>query len=296
MKNERDRVLNIESGMPENMPRTLVFCVSAGSAEQCRDELAACRAQITQEGLNMRVLLHEDDELPETPEYSSLYIADAGGLCSRIRQAGGAVCGYLHEENAQDRFEGTAYLLARPDQLDLDAFRKIYQRLRGLPWTIAVTPRCIIREMKTDDLDAICRLYEDEDARRFLTPPGPDREEQVQLLAAYIEKVYGLYGYGYWIVEDRADRRVIGRMGFGLPGQDSACPDFGYLIDRQYRRKGYAYEAALAALSYMKENLDISEIEAHTDPKNTASAALLQKLGFHIKSHEAGRLVYTRTL
>ena len=277
-------------------PAALVFCVSRAGMEICRGELEACRAQMAAEGIDVQVRVYDDDEAPERPEPSVLYLADSGALCRRIRQAGGMACGYLHAGNRQDRFEGTLYLLSEPDQVEPDSFLKIYQRLRGYPWTIAVTKRCVIREMRTDDLDALYRLYDDDAARRFLAPLSGNREEEKQMLAAYIEKVYGMYGYGYWMVTDRVTGRVLGRVGFGLPGKDSAGPDFGYLIAGDCRRQGYALEAARAVLAYAKENLDFFEIEAHTDPENIASTALLQRLGFTLKAHEGGQMVYSLVL
>ena len=56
--------------------------------------------------------------------------------------------------------------------------------------------------------------------------------------------------------------------------------ELGYLIDRDYRRMGFAYEACSAILTYAFEKLGIEEVCVRIDAYNEASAGLAGTLGF----------------
>ena len=56
-----------------------------------------------------------------------------------------------------------------------------------------------MREFTVDDLDGIYALY-DGQARQYLEPPSADRAREREVLEAYIDRIYGLYGFGHWAV------------------------------------------------------------------------------------------------
>ena len=53
----------------------------------------------------------------------------------------------------------------------------------------------------------------------------------------------------------------------------------GYMIDPDFQRKGIAYEVLTAIIDYA-QNFDIKKLIAKIDERNTASIALIKKLGF----------------
>ncbi|RZA31471.1 MAG: N-acetyltransferase [Lysobacteraceae bacterium] len=61
--------------------------------------------------------------------------------------------------------------------------------------------------------------------------------------------------------------------------QNRRC-EIGYALGSPYWGKGYAFEALAAALDYGFHELRLNRVEADIDPRNTASAALLERLGF----------------
>ena len=64
----------------------------------------------------------------------------------------------------------------------------------------------------------------------------------------------------------------------GLP--ESGAPEVGYGLDADYWNRGYATEAADALCAWALAQPDVTAVEAETDPGNTASQRVLQKLGF----------------
>jgi RimJ/RimL family protein N-acetyltransferase len=95
---------------------------------------------------------------------------------------------------------------------------------------------------------------------------------------AYIAR----HGFGYWVVERQADRRVIGMA--GLWDTFDGYP-FGTRIQVGWRLasdawgQGYATEAARAALDYGFDVLKLPEVIAITARSNLASQAVMGRIG-----------------
>lgn len=208
-----------------------------------------------------------------------LYVTDSTAYAERLRRGGFAVCGWRHEGNRQETFEGIRYIVMEPDQLEADSYCKIWQRIRHLPWTILQTERMIVRELTPSDLPDLYRLY-DEKALRYLMPLSKNHEEEASYLASYIEKVYGFYGYGSWALIEKATGGLIGRAGFTPPAHQGEPDEIGYLIRSDKRSLGYASEAVRAILEYGRKYLGIDDVLALIQKDNEASIHLARSLGF----------------
>jgi RimJ/RimL family protein N-acetyltransferase len=56
--------------------------------------------------------------------------------------------------------------------------------------------------------------------------------------------------------------------------------EIGYGIVREHWRQGYMFEAVSTVIKFAFEDLALNRLEADIDPRNTASARSLEKLGF----------------
>lgn len=162
----------------------------------------------------------------------------------------------------------------------------VWKRHYKVPWVIAVTDRLLIRESAMADLPRLFAIYHEERGNPDVKPFSGQPEEE---LRAYIETRYPLYGYGLWSVVEKASRLVIGRVGFedlriasGNPDTDCVreVPELAYLIDGQFRRQGYAKEAACAVLAYARGELGFGEVYLRASKENAASQRLAAGLGF----------------
>ena len=159
---------------------------------------------------------------PIQPE-NTLILCDSGERIRTLQKMGFCTAGYSHAGNRSEQFRGVSYIIQEPDLVDFDSYEKIYERGAGLPWTILKTRRCLVREFTVDDLEGIYSLYDDR-ARMFLEPPSEDRAHEREILKAYIERIYGLYGFGHWAVLT-TDAAAPGKMDAALPGTaDAAAP------------------------------------------------------------------------
>lgn len=174
----------------------------------------------------------------------------------------------------------TDYVAEDASCLDSDYVEGVYRRCHSLPWEIAQTEHLLIRETSEEDLSELLQIYQDEELLRFL-PAMEDYESEYQKLLAYQKNIYGLLEFGIWTVLLKESNAVIGRVGFELKEYEGeVLPDLGYAIAADYRRKGYAKEACLAAIDWMREHSGYKQISCRISEKNQASLALAKSLAF----------------
>ena len=156
----------------------------------------------------------------------------------------------------------------------------IYKRFFHIPWTILETERCVLREMTPKDLDALYEVYADPEISRYTEALYEDREQELAYMKDYIEHVYRFCGLGIWVIVEKQINRLIGRAGLAFrDGYDT--PEIGFIIGKEYQRRGYAYEVCRAILKYCK-GLDMKTIRVIYQKENRASEELCKKLGFVI--------------
>lgn len=90
------------------------------------------------------------------------------------------------------------------------------------------------------------------------------------------------HGFGFWVVERKADGRVIGMTGLwhapdNLP--EAGKVEVGWRLAAEVWGQGYATEAARAALDHGFKVLELPEIVAWTARTNLASQAVMRRIG-----------------
>jgi len=148
------------------------------------------------------------------------------------------------------------------------------------------TPRLIIRELQTGDVDGMFAMDSDAEVHRYLgnqhyTDIAQSRENIDIIRQQYLEN-----GIGRWamLLKDSGD--FVGWTGFKQMRQmvngHVDHYDFGYRLARRHWGKGLASEGARAALDYGIEVLGLRDIYAMTDVGNEASRHILESLGFNL--------------
>ena len=64
----------------------------------------------------------------------------------------------------------------------------------------------------------------------------------------------------------------------------------GYAVDVDHQGRGYATEAATAAIQFAFQELGLHRIETSYQPENSASGRVLRKLGFVVEGYSRDRL------
>lgn len=208
-----------------------------------------------------------------------LYVTDDKSRAEELKRNGEAVLIYFHAGNAGEDFSEFHFGVEAPEQVDAVYAERVYRRLKGLPWTILETERCVIRETTEEDVEDFFRIYGDPAITRYTEGLYPDKEQEREYIREYIEKIYTFYEFGIWTVLEKESGAVIGRAGFSFrPGFDE--PELGFLIGTDRQRKGYAEEVCRAILAYGREELGFACVQAMVRTENEASLGLCDKLGF----------------
>lgn len=88
------------------------------------------------------------------------------------------------------------------------------------------------------------------------------------------------YHIQYWPIFELATNDLIGCCGIRPFNIEMQTYELGFHLRKQYWRMGYATEAAIAAINYSYEILNVTKLYAGHHPQNKASEKLLSKLGF----------------
>ncbi len=211
---------------------------------------------------------------------ATICLTTSPDMAKQMQGLGIAVLGFQAQE--QEMMQAN-YVVLSLEQVTYRDFVRVFERHHGIPWQILETKRCFLREFCMDDLDDLFALYAKPHVTDFIEPLY-EYEQERQYEETYIERIYGFYGFGMWLVFEKETGELIGRAGleYREPCQEGEV-ELGYLIAPDHWRKGYATEVCKAILSYAKDQLDMERIISHVDEKNVASRQFLEKMGFHGK-------------
>ena len=174
------------------------------------------------------------------------------------------------------------YIIDSLGEVSAGYMRLIYSRYAGKPYTVAVTEHLIIREMCLEDLDAMYDLYNSLSHCPYIEPLY-ERSREEEFTRNYIRDMYGFYQYGLWLLFDRETGSLVGRAGIENRVIDKElCRELGYLVDKRWQGRGFAYEASLAILEYARSELGLEEMYICTHINNKPSISLAKKLGFEL--------------
>ncbi|MCR4758126.1 MAG: GNAT family N-acetyltransferase, partial [Butyrivibrio sp.] len=208
-----------------------------------------------------------------------LVVTDKDSFAKKLMNAGVPVVGVSGDFNKDQEFDGLKYVFAEIDEVDIDSYVKAYQRYVGEPWFILETERLILRETTLEDVDEFYSLYKDPEMTQYMEGLFENPEDEKRYQKDYIDKVYGLMGFGIWTVIRKEDKRIIGRAGFSVRnGFDEI--ELGFLIGKEFQRKGYAFEACSAIMDYGKNILLFDKVQTLVKAENQVSIHICEKLGF----------------
>ena len=165
------------------------------------------------------------------------------------------------------------------DEIDQGFFLRTYERHFYIPWTIAETKRCIIREFSMQDLDALYDMYQEAGMTDYMEALYCYEEER-EYQKAYIENMYRFYGYGMWLVFEKETGELVGRAGIEHSEKLEGEFELGYAVRTKYQKQGYAFEACQAIIAYAATELEISKLHCLIQKDNTKSIKLAKKMGF----------------
>ncbi|HWF01886.1 MAG TPA: GNAT family N-acetyltransferase [Caulobacteraceae bacterium] len=142
--------------------------------------------------------------------------------------------------------------------------------------TVIETPRLLMRAPRIEDFDAWAQFCSDAETMRYLggalTRPAAWRNMLT------FTGAWRLQGFGYFSVIEKATGAWIGRVGPWFP---EAWPggEVGWGIARAHTGRGYAVEAATAAIDFVFDKLGWEQVIHVIDPDNQPSQAVAKRVG-----------------
>lgn len=238
--------------------------------------------------------------LRKTVDETEIVISTDTEYLRKLYQEGKPVILLINSENKSDDTSFARYAIEM-DEEDIDEIsdiltedycRLVIARCQNKPLIITRTDRITVRELSKEDALSVYDMYNSGEVP-FLEAFFKSLDEAREYLGKYIEEVYGFYGFGIWGIFETSDDKFIGLAGFsprdsmdidlGNESEYLISLEMGYALSKDYRKKGYAYEACNALLGYAKDNIEYSEIFVNINRDNKDAILLAKKLGLKIR-------------
>ncbi len=142
------------------------------------------------------------------------------------------------------------------------------------------TRRCVLRQWQDRDLAPWAAMNADPEVRRYFS--APLTTEQAAHEAALCRNAIAQRGWGLWALEVPGEFAFAGFVGLNVPHFDAPfvpAVEIGWRLPRAAWGRGYATEAAQAALEFAFTQLKLAEVVAMAVPTNAASLRVMQRLG-----------------
>ncbi len=139
------------------------------------------------------------------------------------------------------------------------------------------TERLLLRRWTGSDREPFAALNADprvmEHFPALLTP------QESAAMIARIEEHFERHGFGLWAVEIPGAAPCVGLSVPRFEARFTPCIEIGWRLAADYWGRGYATEAARAALAFGFETLGLAEILSFTATENARSRRVMERLG-----------------
>src|SRR5215469_4353248 len=160
---------------------------------------------------------------------------------------------------------------------------------------ILTTERLVLVPVTSADHADLLSHWTAPDVRRFLFDGAVLSPDEITSVIEDSARSFAAAGYGLWLVRERAGTDLVGTAGL-RPLEDLGLEIFYSLAPGSWGR-GYATEAARAVLEHALGSAGLPEVLAEVDEGNTASIAVIERLGmipFDVVPGELGPMIRYR--
>jgi RimJ/RimL family protein N-acetyltransferase len=146
------------------------------------------------------------------------------------------------------------------------------------------TERLRLRGHRLEDFPACAAMWADPAVSRQLGRKPFTEEESWTRFLRYLGHWFVL-GFGYWVVEEKASGDFAGEVGFAdykrdMQSSAKELPEIGWVLAKRAHGKGYATEAAMAAIRWGDGHFSPARTTCIISPDNLSSIRVAEKCGF----------------
>lgn len=143
------------------------------------------------------------------------------------------------------------------------------------------TERLTLRKFQLSDAEEMYRNWASNDeVTRFLTWPTHQSSHITASVVAAWVSAYEEPDTYQWCIEHKEAGEAIGSISVVSINPRVESLEIGYCIGKEYWNHGFTTEAVRAVKDFLFSKVAANRIEAHVDPRNQGSGAVLIKSGF----------------
>jgi RimJ/RimL family protein N-acetyltransferase len=169
----------------------------------------------------------------------------------------------------------TAQLSSSVGPMDLSAFHRFELR----------TDRLLIRLPRESDVAALHAYRSIPEVCRYVPfePQSPD--EVLARVRAAEAQLDADAPIAWAVMIDVDSESLVGDVILMTPSVEHHCGEVGYVVSPDHAGRGYATEAAAAAVDFGFGAVGMHRIIGRVDTRNTASARVLERIGMRREAH-----------
>jgi RimJ/RimL family protein N-acetyltransferase len=142
------------------------------------------------------------------------------------------------------------------------------------------TPRLTLRWLTDADVPALFEIHSHPEVMRYWASPPMQSMAEAEQMVARFQQGYQAGTALQLGIERKEDQMLLGSCALFSIYHTSRRGEIGYSLGRPHWGQGYMNEALKVFIGYLFDTLNFNRLEADIDPRNTASAKTLERLGF----------------
>jgi RimJ/RimL family protein N-acetyltransferase len=149
------------------------------------------------------------------------------------------------------------------------------------------TERLVLRPFEQGDVDALHAIHSDEENARYLYNEARTREQVQELIETKIAGA-SIRAEGDWLSAAaalRATGELVCDVSLNWVSEAHKQGEIGFIAHPAHHGHGYATEATRPLLAFAFEELGLHRVVGRLEPRNVASARVLEKLGMRREAH-----------
>lgn len=152
------------------------------------------------------------------------------------------------------------------------------------------TERLMLRWLDHGDAAAQFAIFSDPAVMRFINEPWTRIEQADETITRLLAGYHDGSGLTFGVIL-RQSGELIGNVNLHRFFDMNRRCEIGYALASAHQGRGYATEALTALIGHAFAALEQNRIEADIDPRNLASARVLERLGFCKEGHMRERWI-----
>lgn len=144
---------------------------------------------------------------------------------------------------------------------------------------LTLNSQYLLREQSPTDCKDFFNYYKDPKVGRYILATKPTTLEEAKSEINYCRRLFYDKKGIFWSISTKKSQKMIGSVGLLINNQHRRG-EICYDLSSEYWQQGIMTQALTVVIKHAFNNMGLGRIEALIVKENTASVALLSKLGF----------------